>query len=127
MSPVSSKLMFPYSSLSTTELLLEFALVPANGRGGGCRIWRPMPSPSSTRVPASASNGEIPCRPSRAVQERKSASFPAVVHPAPHWMTWIDLVPFQEAHQPREMVRVGVGEDYQVNRMLPVWQTLAQF
>ena len=39
----------------------------------------------------------------------------------------IDVVPFQEAHQPREMVRVGVGEDYEVNRVLPVRQTLTQF
>ena len=39
----------------------------------------------------------------------------------------LDLVAAKHLHQPADMVVVGVGENYQVDRPLPKWQRFPQF
>ena len=123
---MSRKLPSPYSSLSTTELLLESALVPANGCGGGWQDLETYVLPEQHPSPGLGlqRRNATPAQKSRPGEKVGFVSRCCTASPTLDDM--IDVVPFQEAHQPREMVRVGVGEDYQVNRMLPVWQTLSQ-
>ena len=80
-----------------------------------------MSSPSSTRVPASASAVRFRSAPEGPSRREGRLRFP-LWYSLPALDDVIDVVPFQEAHQPREMVRIGVREHYQVNRMLPVRQ-----